>query len=230
MDHPVPSPSGRAVICTDGTQETWSTYWTCIRRRVDAGGLDWPTERELLSEAWWRLCSDVECKPWPGFEAALNDLGSTEPTEPEAPALSGFLTRLDWVLPAYLDIRSPDRPDALITLKLRERDRQSLRATTQRFLKKRDAATFLPLLLAVRLRYPDDGLQYVDVLEEVMAVLEIPRLLCEMDRRVIRWTATQVFRFWLSPEEAIRHLNGRLVDPHLTSELTRWRVAMQEAT
>jgi hypothetical protein len=124
--------------------------------------------------------------------------------------------------------RAPTREGAFDDLVLRPAQRQLLQLS-QTILARRDSSTFLPLLIATRVRYPSDGLAYLEMVNAVGEVLAVPRLLSERDHRIVRWLAVQVLRFWLTVYEAARHLRERLVTLHSTADVSRWREMMNRA-
>lgn len=72
---------------------------------------------------------------------------------------------LDRASLAYAELLNPQLPDAFKAMAQSDPERLAVAGTARRFGRVRASATFLPILIAARLRYPTDGQHYIRLLD-----------------------------------------------------------------
>jgi len=144
-----------------------NTAWAGIFEDLMAGGLsDTGNENQLL-RTHWLTAYNADRRSWDGTGSVkkLLSLRAFQGKEPELlDAAFAYVRSLRAAAIHYRDILAPQLPSAFSSIPDPAARRSAVDAT-RRLLRVRDMAAFLPLLVAVRLRYPNDADHYVAVAE-----------------------------------------------------------------
>lgn len=167
-----------AYDLTDDVNKTWAHIFESLMQ-VDLG--DRRQESRLL-RAHWLMAYDVNLKNWKGAETIQTFFDwRKRGGEQQAQLLAGirsYLASLREATTAFCDIYNPDSASAFDNYREQNCFTDIVRVSNQ-LIRVGSLATFLPLLIATRLRYPQDGLEYLETAE-----------LCErFSFRVYRWLA-----------------------------------------
>jgi hypothetical protein len=154
--------------------------WTHIFEHLMAAGLGNVENEDQLLRAHWLMAYDYVTRNWKGSRSikARFDLRDYQGRHEELlNDLSAYLTSLRNATVAYCDVFNPKHPRAFGKLKSSKSIRAQVRSAGERLARLGSLATFLPLLMAVRLTAPEDGEVYSETVD-----------LCELFAfRVYRW-------------------------------------------
>lgn len=164
-----------AYDLTEDVNHTWTHIFESLMR-VDLG--DRRQESRLL-RAHWLMAYDATVKNWKGAETIQAFFDWRQRGDQQGKLLSDirdYLDSLRQATAAFCDIYNPDSDGAFDMYREQGEYPDILRVSRQ-LIRVGSLATFLPLLMAVRLRYPEDGREYLETAE-----------LCERFAfRVYRW-------------------------------------------
>lgn len=126
-----------------------------------------------------------------------------------------YTSSLDRASVPYCDVAKPRRHDAFSSLKDEPQLRRQIVSATGKLSRMRAVATFLPLLVATRLRHPQDGSKYLKMAElcEVFA-FRVYRLLerrANTGESTLRRLAYQMYSEGRAFEDVIGDLRGTLL-------------------
>jgi hypothetical protein len=145
-----------------------NSTWTHIFESLMGAGLSSADNEEQLLRAHWLMAYDYDPKKWNGSRSvkARFDLRKYQDRHQVLlEDLTAYLSSLRNATTAYCDIYNPTRPNAFGNFQADQTLRASIVATAGKLARLDVPATFLPLLMAARLRYPQDGNAYLEVLE-----------------------------------------------------------------
>jgi hypothetical protein len=193
--------------------KTWSNIF---RRLMASGFVDTGSENQLL-RVHWLIAHDYQSKNWKGSKSVKDrfNLKHHKGRHKELLAdLIEYTSSLDRASLPYCDIARPRRDDAFASLRDDPEFRQII-AATDKLGRMRAVATFLPLLVATRLRHPQDGGRYLEMTNicEVFAF----RVYRMLERRAntgeskLRHLAYQMYSEGRPFEDVIGDLRGRLL-------------------
>lgn len=209
--------SSKLSIKNHDLGERINNTWSNIFRRLMAAGLvDTGSEDQFLRVHWY-ITHDYQSKYWKGSKSVkerfslkkyknrhddlLNDVGE-------------YIKSLDWASLPYCDVTRPGRDDAFLSLK-ETQERRGIVSTTSKLGRIGAVATFRPLLVATRLRYPQDGSRYLEMARtcEVFAfrVYSLFEKRADTGGPKLRQLAYQMYSEEKPFEEVIDELRGRLL-------------------
>lgn len=192
---------------------TWSNIFT---RLMSRGLVDTGNENQLL-RVHWLVTHDYQSKNWKGSKSVKDrfNLKHYKGRHQELlEELIEYTSSLDRASIPYCDTNEPLHTNAFASLRDKPEFRQIVSAT-EKLGRMRAVATFLPLLIATRLRYPLDGERYLEMarLCEIFAF----RVYRVLERRAntgeskLRHLAYQMYSEERPFEEVIDDLRGRLL-------------------
>lgn len=144
-----------------------NTSWAGIFEDLMAGGLSDSGNEDQLLRTHWLTAYNSDRRSWDGTGSVkkLLSLRVFQGREPELlDAAFAYVKSLRAAAIHYRDIMAPQLPSAFSSIPDPAARRRAVDAT-RRLLRIRAMAAFLPLLVAVRLRYPTDADHYVAVTE-----------------------------------------------------------------
>ncbi len=169
---------------THDLAETINDAWTHLFERLMAAGLSGVDDEDRLLRAHWLMVYDYDPKKWGGSRSikARFNLRRYKGRHADLLAdLKAYLASLKNAVIAYCDIFAPGHTNAFGAYNGDSTLSQRIVAAAKRLVRLDALATFLPLLIAARLRNPSDGKPYLEALE-----------LCERFAfRVYRWLERQ---------------------------------------
>ena len=154
--------------------------WSKILQQLMATGLAYNESENGLLRAHWLSHYDPQAKRWNGSRSVKsrfdlrNYLGNHKELLGQ---LLSYTAGLRSASVIYCDAYQPNHPGAFATFKAKPRVREQVIAWSEKLRRIGVIATFLPLLMAVRERWPNDPDKYLEILQ-----------LCEIFAfRVYRW-------------------------------------------
>ncbi len=155
-----------------------NSTWTEIFHRLMSAELVSMEDENRLLRAHWLMAYDYETKSWEGAKSIKKQfsLKKYQGRHPEMLAsLLDYTRVLRDCLVAYCDIYNPGHPGAFCTFT--PEDRTAAAHWGQKLRRIGNVASYIPLLIATRLRDRDDGARYIALLQS-----------CERTSfRVYRW-------------------------------------------
>jgi len=154
--------------------------WTHIFERLMAADLSRVSDEDQLLRAHWFMAYDYDRKKWKGSRS-IKERFALSRYQGRHPALlddvKAYLSSLRNATVAYCDVFQPSHPSAYGAFKTDGVLRARLIAAGEKLARLDAPVTFLPLLMAVRIKYPNNGDVCLEALE-----------LCERFAfRVYRW-------------------------------------------
>jgi hypothetical protein len=166
--------------------EMINSTWTYIFERLMVAGLVRKVNEDQLIRAYWLMAYNHNKNSWRGARSikeqfSLKAYQSIEDTI-LLEDLRTFLENLKSAATAYCDIFNPTHSDAFRSYQMQPEIRRQIMDISSRFVRLGASAGFLPLLIAARIRYHEDGGAYLRLVE-----------LCEQYAfRVYRWLGSRV--------------------------------------
>lgn len=209
--------SSKLSIENHNLGEQINDTWSNIFRRLMASGLvDSGSEDQFLRVHWY-INYDYQSKNWRGSKSVKDRFSLKKYKNRHTDLLEDvteYVRSLDRASLPYCDVTRPRRDDAFSSLK-EGPERRAIVSTTSKLGRIGAVATFRPLLVATRLRYPQDGSRYLEMVRacEVFAF----RVYSMFERRAdtggpkLRQLAYQVYSEGRQFEEVIDELRGRLL-------------------
>lgn len=142
--------------------------WTHIFERLMAAGLSSVDNEDQLLRAHWLMAYDYDRQKWEGSRSIKDhfDLRNYRDRHIQLLAdLQDYLDGLRNTAVAYCDILNPTHPNAFGGLQVNADIRSRLVVAGERLVRLSAPATFYPLLIATRIRFPKDGQIYLEALE-----------------------------------------------------------------
>lgn len=191
--------------------------WSNIFRRLMASGLVESGSEDQLLRVHWLITHDYQSKNWKGSKSIQNRFNLKRYKGRHKELLNDlveYTSSLDHASIPYCDIARPRRDDAFASLR-DALEFQQIVATTRKLGRMGAFATFLPLLVATRLRCPQDGSRYLEMAKtcEVFAF----RVYTLLGKRAdaggprLRRLAYQMYSEGRSFEEVADELRGTLL-------------------
>lgn len=146
--------------------------WTHIFEHLMAADLGAVRNEDRLLRAHWLMAYDYDTRKWKGSRSIKERFNLQRYQGRHRDLLedlSAYLTSLRNATIAYCDIYNPTHPAAFNAFDYDPQLRARIVKTSERFARLDTMATFLPFLIAVRLKSPQDGRLYeqaVDLCEK----------------------------------------------------------------
>ena len=164
----------------NGLAKSVNDAWSKILQQLMATDLAYNESENGLLRAHWLSHYDPRSKQWNGSRSVKSrfDLRNYPGNHKELLGqLLSYTEALRSASVIYCDAYKPNRSDAFATFKVKPAVRRQVIIWSEKLRRIGVIATFLPLLIAVRERWPDDPDKYLEVLQ-----------LCEIFAfRVYRW-------------------------------------------
>lgn len=142
--------------------------WSDIFKRLMAAGLSSSTNEDQLLRAHWLMGYNPDRRSWKGTGSMKKELGLRAYVGRREELIGEsrrYVELLGDASVAYSEVLAPRVPGAFANMAESDRARQSIADASRRLLRVGAVATFIPLLIAARLRYPSDGEFYKELLE-----------------------------------------------------------------
>lgn len=192
--------------------------WANIFENLMKSGLTGTGHEDQLLRAHWLMAYDHTKKNWDrsrSIKARFSLKGYRDRHRELLSDLSDYISSLDRASVAYCDIAHPRHDNAFASLKSDPALRMDVINTGEKLRRINVVATFLPLLIATRLRYSEDGDKYLQMVRmcEVFAfrVYRFLRLRSNTGESMLRRLGNQVYNKHLSFEDALNSLRGNLL-------------------
>jgi hypothetical protein len=146
--------------------ETVNATWAAVFGRLMAAGLSESRFEDQLLRAHWLMAYDPDRRSWEGTASVKRKLGLRVYDGRHTSLLQdsvAYVGSLGSASLAYSEILSPVGGFAA-PLTRDELERLRIERASRRLLRVGATATFLPLLMATRLRYPEDAEHYAEML------------------------------------------------------------------
>ena len=140
--------------------------WAGILNRLMAAGLGSPSDEDRLLRAHWLMQYDPQSRNWDGSKSIKErfDLRRHQgQTDQLLKKLRQFISGLRDTCICYCDTLKPDRDDAFKTFSSEPGVRNDVKLCNSKLVRIGVTTTFLPLLMAVRTRWPADPQKYLEV-------------------------------------------------------------------
>ncbi len=146
--------------------ETVKDAWADILERLMVAGLSSPADEDRLLRAHWLMQYDPQSRNWKGSKS-IKDRFDFRRYDGQSVQLLGELQQyIDGLRSAsicYCDALSPDRNDAFSSFSSYPGRRDDVKLWNSKLVRIGVTATFLPLLMAVRTRWPSEPQKYLEV-------------------------------------------------------------------
>ena len=158
--------ANKVGIENNGLADEVNRTWARIFQRLLAADLSGTSDEDQLLRSHWLMAYDWVARNWAGTASVKDLLGLRRYQGDDQTLLEQarkYVDSLDRASLAYCEIMNPTRPGAFAAM-ASGATLSRLVGESARFLRLRATATFLPLLMAARLRYPMESQPYRDVL------------------------------------------------------------------
>jgi hypothetical protein len=192
--------------------------WTNIFERLMAADLSGSKDEDQLLRMHWLMAYDHHSRNFDGSKSIkerfrLRDYDGRH--KQLLADLQSYTKTLDQASLAYCDIMHPMRSDAFGAFKDSPALCQEIVHASEKLGRINVVATFLPLLIATRLCFPEDGRKYVDLVRlcEVFA-FRVYRLLprrSDAGQKTIFRVAHELFDHSIDVDEAMRQIRSELL-------------------
>ena len=148
----------------DVVNQTWSE----IFRRLMAARSSSSWHEDQLLRAHWLMAYNPDRRSWKGTSSVKERLGLRAYVGRREELIRDarrYVELLGSASLAYAEVRYPSIPGAFSGLASSERDRRAIADATRALLRVGAVATFIPLLVAARIRHPTDGDFYRQLLD-----------------------------------------------------------------
>lgn len=191
--------------------------WSNIFSRLMASGLVESGNENQFLQMHWLVTYDPERGNWKGSKSVQERFNLKYYKDRHKELLRDLVEYTkslgDASIP-YCDIASPRRYDAFKSL-IDDPEFRQIVAFTSKLGRMKAVATFRPLLVATRLRYPQDGTKYLEMVKvcEVFAfrVYTLLRTRADAGVRKLRRLAYQMYSEERSFEEVAKEIRGMLL-------------------
>lgn len=191
--------------------------WTNVFERLMGADLSASADEDQLLRVQWLMAYDWRSRNFEGSKSikARFRLSDYHGKDCELLAmLLAYTKGLDQASVAYCDILNPG-PNAFGPFRTEPLLHAKILAASEKLERINVVATFLPFLIAVRIRYPEDGQKYLEAVRicEIFA-FRVYRLLdrrSDAGQKTIYRVASEVFGGTISFEEALRQLRAELL-------------------
>ncbi len=143
-----------------------NNVWAQILKQLMAAGLSLPSDEEQLIRTHWLMRYDPRASNWYGSKSVKSKFDLRDYRDQHAGLVSELNEYIEGLLKActcYCDARRPYRDRAFASFYSEPRVQNDVKLWNSKFLRIGATATFLPLLMAVRMRWPSDPEKYLEV-------------------------------------------------------------------
>ena len=208
-----------------------NTTWAKIFERLMSAGLTRSDDENQLLRVHWLAVYDHDRRHWEQSQSIKKAFSLSGHVGKHKVLLSKameYLKTLDDTCVAYCEASGPDLPSAFSAWE-KDPEREQIRLVSRKLLRMRTLATFLPLLVAVRLRYPSQPWAYLEAVQfcELFAfrVYRFSERRSNTGQSTIFWHAHNLFEGKADIQETLTKLYGALryysPDSDFESELKR---------
>lgn len=204
--------------------------WANVFRSLMRAGLPGTGDEDQLLRVHWLMAYDPDRRKWDGSKSIKDEFSLKRERYRNdhrqlLTDLVEYTRSLDNASVAYCDVIRPNREGAFSSVDRNPDLREQLRAASEKLTRVRVVATFLPLLVATRLRCRQDESRYLDMVRlcEVFA-FRVYRLLewrSYTGEPMIRRLAYQLYAGEVSLEAALERLRAKLLDYCPTSRFNK---------
>lgn len=152
----------------DGLSTNINQAWSSLLRRLMQAGLGKSADEDQLLRAHWYMAYNPAPREWDGVKSIKSRLGLRDHRGRLHELLASvheYVSSLEAASAAYAGIQVPSRPDAFLTGQFDVRTRRSIVEASERLRRQRVVATFLPVLMAARLREPGNAHGYLRLVD-----------------------------------------------------------------
>ena len=140
--------------------------WSDMLERLMAAGLSSPSDEDGLLRAHWLMQYNPQSKNWEGSKSVKNrfDLrhNHDQPTQ-VLKELHQYIKGLREACICYCDALKPGRDSAFESFSSNSKIKDEIKLCNSKLVRIGVTATFLPLLMAVRMRWPAEPEKYLDI-------------------------------------------------------------------
>lgn len=198
--------------------EKINVTWTNIFERLMSSDLGGIANEDQLLRVHWLIAYDYQRKNWDGSKSvkerfSLKDYNGLH--KELVNDLRQYTLSLNGASLAYCDVANPHRSDAFSALRSEPELRGRIMMASDKLRRVRAVATFMPLLVATRLRYPEDGGKYLEMVRtcEVFAfrVYRLRAMRANTGDSTLLRLANQLYSGRRSFEQVMADLRGTLL-------------------
>ena len=142
--------------------------WADMLKQLMAAGLSLPSEEDQLLRAHWIMQYDPKARNWDGSKSIKSSFDLRRyPGQPGriVRELDQYIKGLWRACTCYCDARRPDRDGAFASFSSEPGVRNDVKLWNSKFVRIGATATFLPLLMAVRTRWPSEPKNYLEIVK-----------------------------------------------------------------
>lgn len=183
-----------------------------------ASGLVGTSNEDQLLRVHWLIAYDYQRKNWEGSKSVKEKFSLKHYKGRHKDLLNNlheYTRSLNGASLAYCDVANPQRSDAFSALRSEPALRDRIIGASDKLRRVRAVATFMPLLVAARLRYPEDGSKYLEMVRtcEVFAfrVYRLQQMRSNTGDSTLLRLAYQLYSAQRSFEEVMADLRGTLL-------------------
>ena len=157
--------SSKLTVPSQPLTDAVNRTWTDVFERLMAAQLPRASQEDELLRAHWRMAYDPQPRNWEGSKSVKHrfDVRRHADHRRLLAELHGYTDGLRSGSLAYCDAQNPSRHDAFADF-AEQQLRLEVIAQSHKLVRLGNVAPFLPLLMAVRLKFPGDGEAYARVL------------------------------------------------------------------
>ncbi len=192
--------------------------WARVFERLMVSDIVRSDDEDQLLRAHWRMAHDHRKKNWQGGKSIKARFGLRAYQGRHKDLLDRLLTYTDSLDDAslvYCDILRPSRDEAFSSLASDAKLKRDIVAASEKLPRVDVVAPFLPLLMATRLKYPEDGRRYLQMVQmcEIYAfrVYRLLKFRADTGGPKLARLGNELYRGALSFENAMDHLRGTLL-------------------
>lgn len=151
---------------TEKINETWSDIYEALMRT----GLEEESHEDRLLRVHWFIAYNPRRQDWDGSDSIKDHFGLRRTDYREDAQrlyrdLVAYLDTFESCIIPYCDVYRPTHPNAFNAFKSEREERRRAFRLGRKLVRLRLVAPFLPLLLAVRIRYPHGAKEYAQTVE-----------------------------------------------------------------
>ena len=138
-----------------------------ILRKLMASGCSQDANENQLLRSQWLLQYDPQPKNWNGSKSVRNEFDLRDKTKHRLllERLRRYVHRIKAAAIAYCDVEKPNRNDSFAQFQGNPSKRDTIIQWSLKILRMRRIATFRPLLMSARIRWPGDPDKYLELLK-----------------------------------------------------------------
>ena len=150
----------------DGLTDSVNNAWADVLNRLMSAGLSSPSDEDQLLRAHWLMQYDPQTRNWDGSKSIKKKFDLRRYRNQSTKLLdelSQYIKGLRNACIYFCDARNPARSDAFESFSPDPENKRKVELWNLRLMRMRVEATFLPLLMAVRMRWPSEPQKYLEV-------------------------------------------------------------------